>query len=197
MRRPSTCSAPTMAEIRQRSSVSLASVALIVPLVVAGVIVGRLWLGVWGGVLGALVGFTTAIVIEVQVIAGRLGITRSMMLVCRGLNPRGRVDEYSNTILVSYGTLRTATKGILSLQLNVDRLANDLFKGLNALSHHADIDGFRSWEAEYEQLVQGMHELLAFIDEEAWDDLDRSILSLRLKAKSYSRSIIENSIGGA
>lgn len=191
-----TSSAPTISDIKQKSRLSMTSAAIIIPLVVTGALLGKWQFGNIGSVVVSLVAFILGVFIEMHLIAWRLGISRNMMVVCRGLNPRGNVENFGNSILYSYSILRRSPSSGPWLQLNLNRLADDLLKGLNALSHFPDIEGFRPWEDKFDVLVQQTKAVANHIDKEGVEDLDKLILDLRLKARSYFMSIIEHITGG-
>lgn len=175
---------------------SIASAIVITPLVVGGTAVGTLQFGTIGGLIVGALAFLVGVFIEMHLIAWRTGVSRNIMLVCRGLNLRGRVETFGNDILRSYDLLRRRDESDPWFLLNLSRLADDLFKGLNALSHFPDLDGYGPWEEKFEVLVRHTEGLAKGRGDSCAEDIQKAIVDLRLRARSFSALLIKHIVRG-
>jgi len=184
-------SAPTISDIKRDCRPSWRSAAVIIPLATAGFLLGGWRLGFLGGIGVGLAGFLLGVFLEMNLISWRLGISRNLMLVCSGLNLRGDVEKHANKILFAYCLLRKKRGAGPQFLLNLDRLADDLLKALNALSHYPAIEGFHQWQDRFSPLVDATM-ALATRPDQAGGDFGAEILKLRQQARDYFGSILEH-----
>ena len=190
----SSAKGPTISDVKRTCRPSWTSVAIIVPLSAGGCLLGSWWFGLFGGIGVALAGFLLGVFLEINLISWRLGVSRNVMLVCSGLNLRGNVEGYANRILTAYCSLRKRSGTGPRFLLNLNRLVDDLLKGLNALSHYPAIEGFQQWQDKFAPLVD-QTVALASRPDQAEEDLGAEILHIRLQARDYFRSIFEHTTG--
>lgn len=181
-----TSSPATFVTIKSKSRVSAVSFVLIVPLVAIGSLLGSQQFGIIGSIIVGLVGFVVGVILEMRLIARRLGITHRMMVVCRNLKPRGNVEVLCNRFLHAYALIRQSS------EVNrpaLDKLSDELLKGLNALSLFPSHQSHGTYEDRFTSLV----DRLVDISNKCGKDqprMNESLSALHCEAKSYSESVI-------
>lgn len=179
----------TFRAIKSKSQVSAASVALIVPLVAIGSQFGAQQLGIVGFIIGGLVGFIVGLILEIHLIARRLGITPCMMIVCRKLKPRGNVEVVCNRILSAYALIRQSSEGN---RRALDKLATELLKGLDSLCLFPSHQSYATYEDRFTSLVDGLVDISNKCGKGSIDQstMNEFLSALHCKAKLYSESVI-------
>ena len=186
----STISIPaTFDAIRSKSRVSATSVVLIVPLVAIGSLLGSQQLGIIGFIIGGLVGFILSVILEMRLIAQRLGITHRMVVVCRNLKSRGNVEVLCNRILRAYTLIRRLS------EVNrpaLDRLSDELLKGLNALSLFPAHQSYATYEDRFTSIIDRLVDISNKCGKGGIDQprMNESLFTLHFKAKLFSESVI-------
>jgi hypothetical protein len=184
----------TIADIKKYSKLSWVSAVTIVPTTALGGAIGALASGTYGRLAGIGLTFLLAVAVELYILTKWLNINHRILLVCRGLQLRGNVECLGNEILLVYEMLKLCASRELRQRLNLDRLIDNMLKGLNALSMFPKSDDYGLWEDKFRLLVERAMNLAEQVTKGYMDEFEKSLLDVRMQARVYSASIIKEII---
>jgi hypothetical protein len=181
----------TLSILKTKSKISILSALVIIPVTVVFSVLGWYRFHILGLVTGCLTGFIIGIMIEMRLIARRLGITYPMLAVCNNLKVHSNVEVVCNRILDSYEIIKQ--KGLNLPRCVVNKLMNELLKGLNALGLLQGHPGYAIYENDFTHLIAKFKSVING-SERGSSELIESFPSLYWEAKSFSKKMIKERI---
>ena len=181
---------PTIADVKEFGKVSWVSVALVLPLTTTGGVLGGLRHGPLGQEVSSVVAFLLALAIEVFLLTRWLDVSFRVFFVCLGLRLHGEVEQLGNAVLNTHARFSLELEDSFRCMLEVDRLANDLLKALNAISRLRDDKVFLPAEREFRGIAERTEALACGARAQSSSHLFRMLLELRIQTKTLFSTVL-------